>query len=93
MISKGEYVSMSENHIMPELAEIIRDLLEEPELVVLPETSAANVPSWDSMKHILILMAAQEKFGVQLTTREMDGLRNVGDLAAAITRHLKKDQA
>lgn len=81
---------MSESHITPALAEIIRDVLEQPELVVSPETSAENVPSWDSMKHILILMAVQDTFAVRLSTREMDGLRNVGDLAAAIDRHLKK---
>jgi acyl carrier protein len=81
---------MSELRVMSELTEILRDVLEDPELNVQPETCSATLPAWDSMKHILILMAVQERFGIQLTTREIDRLRNVGDLIAAIERHIAK---
>jgi acyl carrier protein len=81
---------MSELRVMTELTEILRDVLEDAELDVQPETSAATVPAWDSMKHILIIMAVQERFGIQLSTREVDRLRNVGDLAAAVVRHTAK---
>lgn len=75
---------------MPELAQILRDLLDAPDLVVRPETTASDVPGWDSMKHIMIVMAVQEKFGIRLKPREIDRLRNVGDLAAAIAHHTDK---
>jgi acyl carrier protein len=35
-------------------------------------------------------MAVQEKFGIRLKPREIDRLRNVGDLAAAIAHHTDK---
>jgi acyl carrier protein len=81
---------MSETRIMPELVQILRDLLDAPDLVVRPETTASDVPGWDSMKHIMIVMAVQEKFGIRLKPREIDRLRNVGDLAAAIAHHTYK---
>jgi acyl carrier protein len=84
---------MSHDHIMAKLTEILRDVLEDPNLVAEPETSAETVPGWDSMKQILILMAVQETFRIKLTTREIDRLRNVGDLAAAIGRHAGKQDA
>lgn len=75
---------------MPELVQILRDLLDAPDLVVRPETTAAEVPGWDSMKHIMIVMVVQEKFGIRLKPREIDRLKNVGDLAAAIAHHTGK---
>jgi acyl carrier protein len=39
------------------------------------------------MKHVLIVMVVQEKFGIHLKAREIDRLKNVGDLVAAIARH------
>jgi acyl carrier protein len=84
---------MSETRIMPELVQILRDLLDAPDLVVRPETTASDVPGWDSMKHIMIVMAVQEKFGIRLKPREIDRLRNVGDLAAAIAHHTDKQDA
>jgi acyl carrier protein len=81
---------MSQAQIMPELVQILRDLLDAPDLVVRPETTAAEVPGWDSMKHIMIVMVVQEKFGIRLKPREIDRLKNVGDLAAAIAHHTGK---
>jgi acyl carrier protein len=81
---------MDETQIMAQLTEILRDVLEEPDLAVVAQTSATSVPAWDSMKHILILMAVQDRFGIRLSTREIDQLRNVGDLAAVIAHHSSK---
>jgi len=81
---------MNETPIMSSLTNILRDVLEDPDLIITPETSANEVPGWDSMKHILILMAVQDEFGIKLSTRELDRLRNVGDLAAAIAHHTGK---
>jgi acyl carrier protein len=58
-------------------------------LQVTGETTAKDVPGWDSMKQVMILMAVEEKFEIQLSTREMDRLKNVGDLVAAIASHVK----
>jgi acyl carrier protein len=41
------------------------------------------------MKQVMILLAVEEKFHVELTTREMDRLQNVGDLVMAIAGHVK----
>jgi acyl carrier protein len=40
------------------------------------------------MKQVMILLAVEEKFSIELTTREMDRLRNVGDLVTAIAGRL-----
>jgi acyl carrier protein len=79
---------MSDPKIMTKLVQILRDVLEDPDLVVQPDTSASTVPGWDSMKHVRIVMAVEERFGIRLTTREINRLRNVGDLATAIAHRI-----
>ena len=68
------------------LTEIFNDVFLRDDMRLKPELSAADVPGWDSFKQIEIMIAVEERFGFKLTTREIDGLKNVGDLAAAIAR-------
>jgi acyl carrier protein len=79
---------MNDEQILAELTEMLRDIFDDPSLSITPETSAKDVPGWDSMKQVMILLAVEEKFSIELTTREMDRLRNVGDLVTAIAGRL-----
>lgn len=36
-----------------------------------PELSRANAPAWDSLKHMQIVFAVEERFGVQFTEAEI----------------------
>jgi acyl carrier protein len=72
---------------MQQITGILRDIFEDENLQVTPETNAKMVPGWDSMAQVKVLMAIEEEFGVHFSSREMDRLRNVGDLVAAVTRH------
>ncbi len=69
-----------------ELTQLLRDIFVDDELVLTPQTIAADVPGWDSIKHIEIIIAIEEKYGFRFTSREVDGLRSVGDLIAVIAR-------
>ena len=52
-----------------------------------PQLTAADVKGWDSFKQVEILIAVQERFGLKLSSREIDGLGCVGDLVAIIERN------
>jgi acyl carrier protein len=74
----------TEAEIYDGLTEIFQDVFMRDDLVLKPEMTAANVKGWDSFKQIEIIMAAEERFGIQMNTREIDSLRNVGDLVRVI---------
>lgn len=80
---------MTDEQILNDITALLRDVFDDPELTVSPATTAKDVPGWDSMKQVMILLAVEEKFEIELTTREMDGLKNVGDLVAAVAGHVK----
>ena len=75
---------MTEPEVMERLNAIFAEIFARDDIVLLPTTTAADVPGWDSFKQIEIVVAVEERFNVRLRTRERDRLRNVGDLAALI---------
>ncbi len=61
---------------------IIRSVLGNEVLDLSPATTAKDVPGWDSLKQVMIIIGVEEKFGIRLSSREIDNLRNVGDFIA-----------
>jgi acyl carrier protein len=74
----------SEAEIYSGLTEIFHDVFMRDDMVLKAEMSAKDVPGWDSFKQIEIIMATEERFGMKFTTRELDSLQNVGDLARVV---------
>jgi acyl carrier protein len=72
--------------ILSELTQLFRDIFVSDDISLAPQTIAADVPGWDSMKHIEIVIAVEQKYGVRFSSREVDGLRSVRDLADIIAR-------
>jgi len=66
------------------LTEIFNDVFMRDDMRLTPELSAKDVQGWDSFKQIEIIISCEERFGIKLNTREIDGLKNVGDLMRVI---------
>jgi acyl carrier protein len=77
-----------DSEIYNALTEIFCDVFPQDDLVLTPNLSAKDVKGWDSFKQVEIIIAAQERFGIKLHTRDLDRLQNVGDLAKAIAEKL-----
>jgi acyl carrier protein len=66
------------------LTEIFNDVFMRDDMALTPALSAKDVQGWDSFKQIEIIISVEERFGIKLNTREIDSLKNVGDLANVI---------
>lgn len=78
------------HQILAELQEICREVFENPELTISESTTAEDVPHWDSLNHLNVVAAAEQRFGIRFRTSEVEGLKNVGDfvgLVAAKRQH------
>ena len=69
-----------ESQIWPKLTETFREILEDDEIELTPETTAKDVEDWDSLSHIQLLVAVEQAFGVRFNTGEVAGLENVGEM-------------
>ncbi len=74
----------TEAKITSALTEIFRDVFGRDDMELTPALSAKDVEGWDSFKQIEIIIATEERFGIKMTTRELDSLRNVGDLMRVV---------
>ena len=81
---------MTEQEIYAALSEVFGDVFLRDDLTLTPGLSAKDVPGWDSFKQIEIVMATEQRFGIKLRTREIDGLKSVGDLADLVSLKLQR---
>jgi acyl carrier protein len=72
--------------ILSGLTDLFREILDDDRLVLTADTSAADVPGWDSMNHITIVVEAERRFGVKFRTSEIEELHNVGEFVALIEK-------
>src|SRR5271156_1855943 len=60
--------------ILEEVNTLLRDIFAQEDLVVTRATTAADVPGWDSIKQIEIVVAVEEKYGIRVKSREVDAM-------------------
>ena len=67
-----------------ELAPIFSDVFMRDDIALGPDLSARDVEDWDSFKQIEIIIAVEQRFSVKFTSKEVDTMRTLGDLAAIV---------
>lgn len=77
---------MNTAQIYERLTEIFHDVFMRDDIVLTPALTAKDVDGWDSFKQIEIIICVEERFALKMNTREIDGLKCVGDLASVIER-------
>lgn len=75
---------MNRSEIFEKVNEVFRDLFEDNNLLVGEQTTAADVDGWDSLKHISLIEAIEEEFGMRFTMLEVNGMKNVGEMVSII---------
>jgi acyl carrier protein len=75
---------MTKDEIRDGMFGIVRSVLAQEALALSPETTARDVAGWDSLKQVKIILKVEDTFGIRFSSREIGGLRNVGDFVALI---------
>jgi acyl carrier protein len=71
---------MSDEALLHQLNEVFRSVFDDPALTISPTTTAKDVPGWDSIMHITLVIEVESRFNVKFQMAEIEKLRNVGDL-------------
>jgi acyl carrier protein len=74
--------------LMERLLDVFREVFDDDSLELRDETVATDVPDWDSVNHVKLVVAIEEAFGVEFSNREIAGWENVGDMRRALARKL-----
>jgi acyl carrier protein len=75
---------MKNDEVYKNLTLLFRDIFMRDNIVLQPSMSAKDIPGWDSFKQMQIIICVEEFFGVTISTKILDRLQTVGDLAEAI---------
>ena len=75
---------MTESEILHTLTGIFCDIFDLPSIALTLEMTAEDVPDWDSVNHITLVVETERVFGIKFRTTEIEDLKNVGDLVQLI---------
>ena len=79
------------NELSAEMTELVRHLiagaLQVPTEDVAPELSFGDLPQWDSMGHMEVMMQLEERFGVEVSADTIAALTSI----PAICAYLKEN--
>jgi acyl carrier protein len=70
--------------IYAKLTNIFQDVFDDDRIMLTPEMTAEDVPEWDSLSHVRLIISIQQKFGVSFSAAQASNLRNVGELVELI---------
>ncbi len=76
--------------ISQELKKVILNELNLDDYDIQDETMAPEVPGWDSLNHVNIILAVEKFFSVRFKSYEVLRLKNVGDLQKLLDSKLGK---
>jgi acyl carrier protein len=76
--------------IWPRLETIFQDVFDDSKLKISPQTTAENVPGWDSLSNINLVMAVESEFKIKFALGEIQELKNVGDMVSLIEKKSAK---
>lgn len=80
---------MTKEEIIARLQGVFDNLLIEP-IGLTEELSAKDVPEWDSLLHISLVVAVEKAFQIRFSLGEVEATKNIGEFADIIHRRVAK---
>jgi acyl carrier protein len=76
---------MNQAEVIAQLQAIFDNLFLEP-VTLTPASSAKDVPEWDSLTHISLVVAVEKAFAVRFRVGEVENTSSVGEFANLILK-------
>lgn len=71
---------------LQQVRSIASDIFGVPADKITAESSPETIENWDSMQHLNLVLAIEEKFGVQLDPEDIEQMKNIGAVAALVEK-------
>ena len=79
---------MERAEIMNQVQEVFRNVLKSNVVVLTDETTAADVPGWDSLTHVVLISEIEKHFGLRFSIREMLSWKTIGKMVDCLEKKL-----
>ncbi|MBR4913588.1 MAG: acyl carrier protein [Bacteroidales bacterium] len=75
---------MERTEIIKKLTTIFHEVFNDNGIVLRDDMTAKDVENWDSLTHMLMITKVEEEFGVKFKLKELNKLKQVGDIVEII---------
>lgn len=79
---------MEKDVIKEKLSSIFHEVFSDETIVIRDEMTADDVENWDSLTHMLMITKVEEQFGIKFKLKELNKMKQVGDLLSLIEAKL-----
>lgn len=73
--------------MMTQLRELFAETLRQPMPEFSPATAFNELPGWDSVAHLALLLTIERHFNVAFTSAQMIQMKTIGDLMTAVEQN------
>ena len=81
---------MDRNEIIEKLTVIFRTVFKNDGIVLRDDMTADDVDNWDSLTHMAMISEVEKCFSIKFKLKELNKLRQVGDLIAIVESKLQQ---
>ena len=76
--------------VQPKIYQLMSNVFEVPEEEISEDSSIDSIESWDSIKHLNLILAIEEEFGITIPDEEVGNLVNYKLIELTINEQLGK---
>ncbi len=76
---------MNQSDVIAKLQGVFDNVFLEP-VVLTPALSAKDVPEWDSLIHISLVVSVEKAFSIRFRVGEVETTKNIGEFADLILK-------
>ena len=80
---------MTRKELFEQLNEVFQDVFDDDSITVNETTTANDIDDWDSLEHINLINAVEQKFGIKFDMGQIVTMKNVGEMANIIESQLQ----
>ena len=81
---------MERKKIVDKLTVIFRTVFKDGNIVLREDMTADDVETWDSLTHMAMISEVEKCFSIKFKLKELNKLRQVGDLIAIVESKLQQ---
>ena len=70
---------INEKELLKELNKIFIYVFDDESIKIDTQTSAPDIPNWDSLNHIRLILEIESKYKIKFNLSEIEDLKNVGE--------------
>jgi acyl carrier protein len=66
------------------IEKVLQNVFEDKNIKISENTTANDIPAWDSLMHMIVISEIEEEFGLNFSFNEVGDFKSIGDIVNCI---------